>query len=508
MFGNFTHGEVIERAVPSPNPWRFLGYCRKGDLHRVEWMLMKALIQPKEAAAVKLSRKAVQRKSRILPRLQFEDQKLTSFAGLVLFQALFERLELRTRLRRCFRHLKIKPAYDYAILMLGLVIHLLLGYRHLRDSQYYEDDPIVQRVLGLQRLPDISVLSRMLKNLDEKVIQRLRHLTRELVLQRLAGLQLARITLDFDGSTLGTGRRAEGTAVGFNPKKKGQRSYYPLFATVAQTGQILDFLHRSGNVHDSNGARQFILHCVEWIRSILPGVSIEVRMDCAFFDNEIAQLLHKAGVEFTITVAFRRWVELKTLLEKRQIWWRLNAEDSYFELRWKPKSWPRGFRFLAIRSRVKVQRRGPVQLDLFEPFAFDYDFKVVVTNKTLTARKVVAFHNGRGAQEGIFAELKSQAQMGYIPVRTLWGNQAYLLAAILAHNLNRELQMQRRPPQRRTTEKRPPLWSFEQLSTLRRRIVQRAGRLTKPQGTLTLTLSTNEAVKKEILGYLGALQAV
>ena len=49
------------------------------------------------------------------------------------------------------------------------------------------------------------------------------------------------------------------TAVGYNKKKKGQRSYYPLFCTVAQTGQVLDVWHRAGNVHDSNGARAFIL---------------------------------------------------------------------------------------------------------------------------------------------------------------------------------------------------------------------------------------------------------
>ena len=65
-----------------------------------------------------------------------------------------------------------------------------------------------------------------------------------MVLDRLLALQLATVTLDFDGSVLSTGRIAEGTAVGFNRKKKGQRSYYPLFCTVAQTGQVLDVLHR------------------------------------------------------------------------------------------------------------------------------------------------------------------------------------------------------------------------------------------------------------------------
>ena len=464
-------------------------------------------LKPKEIAEMKLSRKDVRRKSRTLPKLRFEDQKLTSFSGLVLFQALFARLDLRSRLRQCFRHLKIESPYGYGSLMLGLVVHLLLGYRHLRDLHYYHDDPIVQRLLGLRRLPDVATLSRMLKNLDEKVIQRLRRLLRELVLQRLAGLWPRRITLDFDGSTLGTARHAEGTAVGFNPKKKGQRSYYPLFATIAQTGQVLDFLHRPGNVHDSNGAGQFILECLERIRAALPGITIEVRMDSAFFSDKIVRLLHNAGVEFTISVPFRSFAELKGRLEARRRWWPLNADHTYFEMRWKPKSWPRRFRFLAIRSRVKIQRKGPVQLDLFEPYAYGYDFKVVVTNKTLTARKIVAFHNGRGAQEGVFAELKSEGQMDYVPVRTLWGNQAYLLAAIFAHNLNRELQMQRQPPQRRTTEKRPPLWSFERLATFRRKILQRAGRLTKPQGALTLTLSANKAVREEILGHLEALQA-
>jgi hypothetical protein len=51
------------------------------------------------------------------------------------------------------------------------------------------------------------------------------------VLERLAVLGLPRITLDFDGSVCSTKRHAEGTAVGFNRKKKGLRSYYPLFCT-------------------------------------------------------------------------------------------------------------------------------------------------------------------------------------------------------------------------------------------------------------------------------------
>ena len=82
--------------------------------------------------------------------------------------------------------------------------------------------------------------------MDEEAVTDCRRVSRDLVLDRLATEQLARVTLDFDGSVLSTGRHAEGTAIGFNKKKKGARSYYPLFCTVAQTAQILDLHSPAG----------------------------------------------------------------------------------------------------------------------------------------------------------------------------------------------------------------------------------------------------------------------
>jgi hypothetical protein len=57
-------------------------------------------------------------------------------------------------------------------------------------------------------------------------------------------------------------------------------------------------------------------------------------------------------------------------------------------------------------------------------------------------------------------------------------------------------------------EKRAPLWCFEQLGSVRRKLIQRAGRLTKPQGTLTLTMSAHPTVKSELLHYLDSLKQV
>jgi hypothetical protein len=191
-----------------------------------------------------------------------------------------------------------------------LVVHLIIGHRQLRNVDYYRDDEMVKRLLGLKQIPDVSTISRSLRSADETSVDKLRSESRNLVLDRLSAEELSRLTLDFDGSLLSTGRHAEGTAVGFNKQKKGARSYYPLFCTIAQTDQVLDVHHRPGNVHDSNGAEAFIEHCQKSVRSVLPRCKLETCIDSAFFSETITERLYGNGVEFTISVPFERFIEL------------------------------------------------------------------------------------------------------------------------------------------------------------------------------------------------------
>ncbi|MCP5014697.1 MAG: IS1380 family transposase [Ketobacter sp.] len=443
-----------------------------------------------------------------IPEIRFEDQRITSYAGLIVLQPLLTKLRLKERLRGCFSHRKSSPIFGYQVITLLLILHLIMGYRKLRDIDYYRDDPMIKRLLGLNKLPDVSTVSRALAEADRESIEQIREICRVLVLERLRKTKVYRITIDFDGSVQSTGRKAEGTAIGFNKKKKGQRSYYPLFCTVAQTGQVFDVYHRPGNVHDSNGAKEFIRQCIGTIRETASWIKIEARLDSAFFSDDIVGMLDDMGVEFSISVPFERFTELKNMIEERKRWKHFSEKWSYFESAWKPKKWDRRYRFVFIRQTVKELYKKPIQLDLFVPSEYGYDFKVIVTNKETSTKKVLMFHNGRGSQENVFGELKSQSQMDYIAVRRLHGNQLYLMSAVMAHNLNRELQMIAKPVSRGTTEKRVALWDFEELDTIRHRILQRAGRFTTPQGKLTLTLSANKAVKRDLLHFLDALQKV
>ena len=64
-----------------------------------------------------------------------------------------------------------------------------------------------------------------------------------------------------------------------------------------------------------------------------------------------------------------------------------------------------------------------------------------MTNKTESAKSIILFHNGRGSQEAISGDAKTDAAFDIIPTKRLVGNQIFTLCSMMAHNLSRELQM-------------------------------------------------------------------
>ena len=280
---------------------------------------------------MKHSKSAVRCKLSCLPKLRFDDQQLTSYSGAIIFQQLFIDLGLKAKLRRCFSHRQVSPIFSNTSVVMLLIVHLLIGYRSLRHVRYYHNDPIVSRVLGLSKLPDVSTISRQLGAMDDRSVSNIETLQQNIVLERVAHEELARVTLDFDGSVLGTCRRAEGVAIGFNRKKKGQRSYYPLYCTIAQTAQVLAVHHRSGNHHDSFEALEFNSQCIEKVRKTRPEAVIETRMDGAFFSEDIVAMLDENNVEYSISVPFERYTTIKCFIDERRRWNKISNVQSFSE---------------------------------------------------------------------------------------------------------------------------------------------------------------------------------
>ena len=125
---------------------------------------------------MKFSKQAILARVHKIPSIRFEDQQLTSFGGAIVFQMLFQRLNLKARLKQCFRPVKGSAVFGPHRIVLLLIVHLLLGFRRLRDVDYYRDDPVVQRLLGLRRLPDVATISRTLAAMGRDSVEKVRGL--------------------------------------------------------------------------------------------------------------------------------------------------------------------------------------------------------------------------------------------------------------------------------------------------------------------------------------------
>ena len=101
----------------------------------------KQSTQSKRPPQVKSSKAQITVKFHKIPMIRFEDQQLTSFSGLLIFQLLLTRINLKKRLKKCFSHLTVSPIFGRHLVVMLIVVHLLIGFRRLRDVDYYRDDP-------------------------------------------------------------------------------------------------------------------------------------------------------------------------------------------------------------------------------------------------------------------------------------------------------------------------------------------------------------------------------
>ena len=241
-------------------------------------------------------------------------QEVTSHAGLELVREYLKGKGFAGRLRRAVG--SGFPATDFGVvpMLLTLLGLILLGGRRISHLRYEQSDPVLARFGGLARLPAPRTLSAWMQRVSSKDVERLAKLNEELVraaLQRTGG---RRLTLDVDGSVVSTGLRVKGAHRGYNPHRRKVPSYYPVTAYEAQEGQIVRFQNRPGNIHDGKAAVGFIKDLIGQVRAAVGRRRmLELRMDGAFFRQDVLNVLDPAGVELSMatengTVGLRlRW---------------------------------------------------------------------------------------------------------------------------------------------------------------------------------------------------------
>jgi DDE family transposase len=428
--------------------------------------------------------------------IQFGHEQLTSYGGLELVRRYFQLIGLNARIRRALgKH----AGGDYGgphlvLLVIGL---LVVGARRLQHLRYLANDSLLARFCGLSRIPSDRTVVNWLKQFTQTSLRALMRLNSELLYEQIQKLALRRLTIDLDGTVIRTGNKVAWAARGFNPHHRKDSSYYPLLAHLAQTGQILRLKNRPGNVHDSKGAERFVRELIGEIRAHLGrALTLEFRMDAAFFQQNLLKLLAHLGCFYAVKVPFCQWTGVKALVAAQSRWTAVAGDIDCFETQLELAVWRLQLRVVVYRKRVHHQSSKNYQLDLFSPDDGYFEYSAVATNLTLTPQALWYFATGRGAQEKTFAELKGEFALDVVPTNHYGANSAWLQLSVLAHNLMRSFQLHATlaTPKPRS-RKRTYSYRIASMKTLRFLLINRAARLARISGRKVLRFSYNPATE-------------
>jgi hypothetical protein len=452
---------------------------------------------------VRIGKRAFEARIKGNLQIEFGDEKLTSYAGLELVRRFLKRLNFFAELRRSAEAAKVGGDVSFAKVVLIVIGMLLTGAKRLRHVEFLRDDPMFVRFAGLSLVPTDRSLSRALRRMSFRTWPELDRLSWLVARAALTDVDAKRWTIDLDGSVLTTGLQVERAERGFNPHHRKNPSYYPILATLAQTGHVIGHKNRRGNVHDSHGSAEFLRETVRTARRELDlrGV-LELRTDSAFFQQDFLATCDRIGLEYAVKVPMWPWLNLRGIVKQKSerdwewVDWKNNLQGVFAELA--IPQWGRTERIAIYRKRINHQPAKGRQLELFNPDDGCWEYSVVATNKTLGLRALWHFQAGRGVQEKTLAELKSGYALSSIPTQTYSANTAWQKLNILAHNVITSFQIATTATEKPRTAKRTTLFLLRTIATLRFEWLNKAARLLRPRGVPTLRLVENEATRAVI----------
>jgi hypothetical protein len=438
----------------------------------------------------------------------FSTEALTAHAGLSLIGDFLRSAKWAEQIREVFADRDFDTDYGSFRMTLSVIGLILVGGTRLAHLRELAIDPIFLRFARFENLPSERTLSRWLKDISGGYRDRLSELLRDIAFSTWAHGKLRRFTIDLDGTVVRTGESIDGAEHGFNPHHPKDPSYYPLTAHLAQTGQLLDVMNRPGRVHDSEGAADRLRFLIEEVRDRLGNVPIEVRLDGAFCQAPILELLTASGVDFAMKLPMWKWLDVRDRIRRRRSWTKVHASVDGFSLRLRLKAWKRTERVVVFRKKISGKPAKDFQLQLFQPDDGFYEYSMVVTNKKDSEATIWHFMAGRGAHEKTLGELKQNFAFGSIVTNDWDANCTWQLLSALTHNLVRDFQMKSGlATPRKNTRKRTYRYSFRSMRTLRFLLIHIPGRIARPHGRNELRIAAAPSTRKRIQSVIDAIAA-
>jgi hypothetical protein len=356
------------------------------------------------------------------------ERNLTHFGGIFLIHWFCKKLRLKWFLQDQIRFHSSYKLYHPVELILAIIYALIAGVHRLSKTKILQGNGAFQQIVGLKSYPYSSSLRRFLKKVNPRTIQSINKVHDYLRLKMFYLPQPhTSILLDLDSTVLTIyGKFIEEAKVGYNPYKKGRRSYHPLLCFESHSKDFWHGVLRPGNVYTSAGGPEFLEAC---LAKVPPYVyRIRVRADSGFYDHEFIEPLDDKCIGYAIVAKMTKTIKNKLgglhYHKFRKDW---EAAEFYYA----PFRWKQPHRFVVIRRTLP--EKDSEQLTLFT--MKDYAYQVLVTNLLLNPENIWYFYRGRAAIENIIKELKESYALAKIPTNNFLANQAYFCLLLFAYNI-------------------------------------------------------------------------
>jgi hypothetical protein len=169
-------------------------------------------------------------------------------------------------------------------------------------------DGVFQKLAGLTGFPVQSTISRFLQVLRVSFARQVQESNLDLLMRFRNGFRsFSELTLDLDSHVTTVYGKQQRAGVGYNPKKKGRKSYQAFLCFIADTRDYLGGHFRNGRHSTFYGALAFIKR----VRKNLPShlKKIRFRADSGFFCSQIIEFLTRQGIDFYIVAPLKHWVQ-------------------------------------------------------------------------------------------------------------------------------------------------------------------------------------------------------
>ena len=369
----------------------------------------------------------------------FEGKNLSGFGGLASIYTFMSKVSFEEAFSTL--DLGYKPSiYPVPRIMSCLALGMVTGYAKLRETARLGRDSSLRAMLGWKEFPVQSTLSRSLNHFTESRVKKLVEISAGLLEKFRQGwknYEVMHLDLDSHVRTV-YGTDIEEAKRGYNPNKRGRRSYHPLLAFIGETRDFLRGRLRAGNTVSATGATNFLQECLDQI-GLERLQKLVVRADSGFCIQEFLHALEEHVDKVIYVLAMR----LNSVHQRRFAGLTYSAvegsepEDGLEIAEYQSNDWPdkKTRRVIVVRQAIPEDEPQEVcgkQLKLFE--LKGYTWRAFVTSSEASPEAVWRDYNQRATCEHHIGEA-IEFGLDWTASQRFWPNAAHFQLVMLSYNV-------------------------------------------------------------------------